>query len=425
MREIIIEPLPVETIDDHHIRRCIIKRYDSNAFTDQKELWFKFPKQIPPPDDKDCDSYLLAFILDAMAENRDITVKGSVSKELLGNLVEYQAIWNKWLPNNYKIIDIVVETIRDNKAQNPGAVSAFTGGVDSTFSVWRHSQNKYSYRSQKINFCAFVHGFDIALSDNETFASAKERAASTLEDMGIKLLTIQTNYRLISAISWEHTHGCALVATLNNFKQISGTCIVGSSYDYSHQYFPWGSTPISDYLLSSNSFKVMHDGSSHSRTEKIKELCQWKMGINNLRVCWEGEYGDRNCGNCEKCLRTQANLLAINQPIPNCFPNIEDVKTKISHLSSFHKTGIRNEWKDILYYAKANEIQDEWVNHIETIINSSTKTLSLSAQKIDFSTTWIQCIRQSTPLQVLFPLGSRRRRLASRFYRKVLLNNAK
>lgn len=425
MRKIIIEPLPVETINDHHIRRCIIKRYDSNAFTDQKELWFKFPKQISPPDDKDCDSYLVAFILDAMAENRDITVKGSVSKELLGNLVEYQAIWNKWLPNNYKIIDIVVETIRENETPVFGAVSAFTGGVDGTFSVWRHSQNKNSYRSQKINFCTFIHGFDIPLSDSEGFEGAKNKAAATLKSIGIELLPMQTNYRLISVLSWEHTFGIALVAAMNNFKNVAGSCILGSSGDYNNLHFPWGSTPVADYLLSSDHFKVIHDGSSHSRTEKIKELSQWNMGINNLRVCWEGEHGDKNCGNCEKCLRTQANLLAINQPIPNCFPNSGDVKTKISHLSSFRKTVIKNEWKDILYYAKENNIQDEWVEHIETIINSNTQSSSLSAQKIDFPTTWIQCIRQSTPLQVLFPLGSRRRRLASKFYRKVLLYNAK
>ena len=425
MKKIIIEPLPVETIDNHHIRRCIIKRYNSNEFMNQKELWFKFPKQIPPPDDKDCDSYLLAFILDAMAENREITVKGSVSKELLSNLVEYQAIWNKWLPNNYKIIDMLAETIREDETPVFGAVSAFTGGVDGAFSVWRHSQNKNSYRSQKINFCTFIHGFDIPLSDSEAFLGAKVKAEATLEDIGIELLSMQTNYRSISTISWEHAHGCALVAAMNNFKNVAGSCILGSSNAYNNLRFPLGSTPVTDYLLSSNHFKVIHDGSSHSRTEKIKEISQWNMSINNLRVCWEGEHGDRNCGNCEKCLRTQANLLAINQPIPNCFPNSEDAKTKISHLSSSISTGIRVEWKDILYYAKANNIQDEWVEHIEMIINNNTKTLLLPAQKIDFSITWMHTIKDSTLFQVLFPRNSRRRRFAGKFYRKVLLYNAK
>ena len=425
MKRISIEPLAVETIDDDYIRRCIIKRYDNSILIDKKELWVKFPKQVPPPDDKDCDSYLLACVLDAMAENRDISVKGSVSKELLSNLVEYQAIWNKWLPNKYNIVDMLVDTIREKEISVPGAVCAFTGGADSTFSIWRHSQNKNSYRSQKINFCTFVHGFDIPLSDSEAFINTKHKAVETLKNIDIELLPIQTNYRSVSTLSWEHTFGIALVSTLNNFKKISGTCILGSGSDYSHQHFPWGSTPISDYLLSSDSFKVMHDGSSHSRTEKIKDLSEWEVGISNLRVCWEGKYNDRNCGNCEKCLRTQANFLAINRPIPNCFPNTKDVKNKISQLSPFRKTTIRNEWKDILYYAKENGIQDDWVKHIEIISKDNTQILPLPAYKIDFSITWIQCIKQSTLFQTLFPRASRRRKLAKKFYRKVLIHNEK
>ncbi len=421
MNYIIIEPQTLETINDHHIRSCTIKRFDNDLLVDKKMLWFKFSVQVPPPDYDDCDSYLLALILDAMAEKKDIIVKGSISAELLSNLVEYQSVWHKWLPDTYAIITISVERIRKNEIPVHGAVSAFSGGVDGTFSVWQHSQSKNSYRSKKINFCTFVHGFDIPLSENEAFTLALKSATAVLQDIGIQLLPLQTNYRSVSSLSWEHTFGSALVAALNNFKNISGTCIIGSSHDYNHLFFPWGSTPISDHLLSSDNFKVLHDGSSHSRTEKITELCEWQMGIDHLHVCWEGE-NDKNCGNCEKCLRTQANFLTIGQPLPKCFPDTEHTKSKLSRLNIPDKNSIISEWEDILHHASRHRIQDPWVEHVKSIIESKKNAnLILPKQHLDLT----DLIKQNTLFKTLLPIGSRRKSLINFLLQKVLFIHAK
>lgn len=421
MNYIVIEPQSIKTLDDHHIRSCTIERFDNDLLIDKQTLWFKFPIQVPPPDYDDCDSYLLAIILDAMAEKRNIIIKGSTSLELLSNLVEYQSVWHKWLPDTYTIITISVEKIRKHETPVHGAISAFSGGVDGTFSVWRHSQSKNSYRSQKINFCTFVHGFDIPLSENGAFTLASESATAVLKDIGIQLLPIQTNYRSISSRSWEHTFGTALVATLNNFKNISGTCIIGSGNDYNHPLFPWGSTPVSDHLLSSDNFRVLHDGSSHSRTEKVAEICEWQMGIDHLRVCWEGK-NDKNCGNCEKCLRTQANFLAIGQPLPQCFPDTEHIKSKLSHLKIPDKSSIIIEWEDILHYTKHHGIRDKWVEHIKSIIKNKTNvSLTPPEQHLDFT----DLVKRNIFIKTLFPKGSRRRNLANFLLQKVLSTHEK
>lgn len=369
MNVMIIEPLPIKTIDNHYVRSCSIKRINDDILVSQKELWFKFPNVIVPPEDEECDSYLLALIMDAMKENRKINIKGSVSRELLSNLVEYQSIWHKWLPNGYKSIDILVDTVREHEAAVSGAICAFSGGVDATFSVWRHSQHRYSYRSQKVNLCSIVHGFDIPLGDTQGFTNVKHKVLTTLQDINIDLLPIYTNYRTLSSLSWEHTFASALVATLSNFKSIAGTCIIGSSDDYNNPRFPWGSSPVADHLLSSEGFKVIHDGSSHSRTEKVKEISDWKIGVDSLRVCWEGELNDSNCGKCEKCLRTQANFLANGEEIPPCFPDIDTVEIKLLNLQKEKINRIVSEWKDILYHAKKNNIQGAWVDHIENSID--------------------------------------------------------
>jgi len=360
MKSIILEPQKSERLNGDIIRRCSIIRLDDTEIVDQKDLWYQFSNKVTPPEDDDCDSYLLAMLMDGMLEDRKIIVKGSVSLELLSNLVEYQAVWNKWLPDVYSIIEMDVKKVRNNENAAPGAICAFSGGVDATFSVWRHTQKKNSYRSQTIKFCSLVHGFDIPLSDTEAFENTKKRAVLTLNDINIKLESIKTNFREVVSTNWEHVFVCALVSVLGNFKQEAGTGLVGSSSPYDHIFTPWGSSPIADPLTSSGAFKVMLDGASHSRTEKVNEISDWKVGISNLRVCWQGDLKDRNCGKCEKCLRTQCNFLAIGQAIPGCFPPLNGERLNFENIK-INNAAVLLEWEQIIDYANKKNINDPWV----------------------------------------------------------------
>ena len=185
---------------------------------------------------------------------------------------------------------------------------------------------KCGYRSQTINLCSIVHGFDIPLNDKIAFNNAVHRSTNTLNDLNVEITPIKTNFRELSKVTWVHSFACALVATLSNFKSVAGTCIVGSSEPYDSLIIPWGSSPITEHLLSSGEFNVIHDGACHSRTEKVAEIKEWKTGIQNLRVCWEGDLKDRNCGICEKCMRTKLNFLAIKADIPSAFPTSDIMK---------------------------------------------------------------------------------------------------
>ena len=370
MKHIVLEPLAIESQENDHVRSCIIRRVDDGAQVDEKKLWFQFSKSIEPPEDKDCDSYLLAVLMDAMGEGRDIIVKGSVSFGLLSNLTEYQAAWNKWLPDIYSIIDIKVDAAKENGHPVSGTICAFSGGVDSMFSVWRHSQGKNSYRSQNIKLCSLVHGFDIPLPDTAAFDNVTQNAITALYDIGIKIGPIKTNYREISRAKWIYAHAAALVAALANFKKVAGTCLIGSGFAYNYIVTPWGSTPITDFLLSSDDFIVIHDGASHTRTEKVKEISEWKVGIANLRVCWQGAMKDRNCGKCEKCVRTKLCFLASGRPIPCCFDDA-DIDFKGILLKNDY---IRGEWKQIIDYANRNGVKGAWLKEAKKVIKKKRMT---------------------------------------------------
>ena len=365
MKELVLEPADNEVKDGYIKRRCKVKYLDYGTCTSEKELWFRFTETIEPPVIDDCDSYLLAMLMDAMQEGRDIIVKGSVSRTLLSNLVEFQRAWNKWLPDKYKIVDMKPDLIREKGQPLKGAVSAFSAGVDATFTVWMNSKQKNSYRSQDIKFCTFVHGFDVQLNNTEAFNNIIKRSNQTLSDLNLSIRPVSTNYREISCTNWSFSHAAAITAALSNFKNEVGACLIGSSEPYSSLAIPWGSSPITDHLLSSGEFMVFHDGASFSRIEKINEISAWQNGVDNLRVCWEGFVKDSNCGRCEKCVRTMTGFLASNHSIPSSFKNVDNIEKRISK-TMLRTELVYGEWGEILEFAEKNN--SEWKRAVYKVI---------------------------------------------------------
>ncbi len=50
--------------------------------------------------------------------------------------------------------------------------------------------------------------------------------------------------------------------------------------------------------------RLVHDGAGYSRTEKVGFVAQHPVATKALKVCWQGKERGRNCGVCEKCVRT-------------------------------------------------------------------------------------------------------------------------
>ena len=111
-------------------RACDVRYLDGETMVRNFELWFEFVGVEQIPDDKDCEAYLLTMVMDAMKSGRDIVIHGGVSHGLLSNLIEYQEAWHSWLPATYRQIDFKVAEIREGLAGKPGAICAFSGGVE-------------------------------------------------------------------------------------------------------------------------------------------------------------------------------------------------------------------------------------------------------------------------------------------------------
>ena len=392
-----IDLFPQALKSDEHgqTRSCLLKQTTMGESLTEQELWFAYPINLPMPEDDDCDSYLLATLLPAMQLGAAIRVHGSVSHELLANLTELQYVWNKWLPERYFLIDVQVDRIRACDVQVEGAIAAFSGGVDAQFTAYRHATGRAGYATRDIKAGVFVHGFDIPLDDTEGFDSAVEVATEVLSDINVDLLPVKTNVRALWSIDWEEYHAAAIASVLCGLKRYAGIGLIGSGDSYDVLLTSWGSHPITDPLLSGGNFRIIHDGAGFCRSEKLITLSSWSIGIRHLRVCWAGNRHDRNCGHCEKCVRTRLNLLLAGVDNPACFDT--PIESSLFRFMVLKSDAVRIDW----YLIRQEMIETgkglEWLPYIEKVLK-----------------------RKSSPkLSGLFPFGSKRRM----WVKKMLMRN--
>lgn len=267
------------------------------------------------------DHALPPVLLWAMQHRADIVVEGKVSPTLLDGLDTLQQIWHRWKPRRYGLIAIRVEEESEALAVGTDrpALFAFSGGVDASFSLFRHLRGQAGRNNRKPGAALLVHGMDIPLDRADFYERACERAAQMLVDTDAALLRMRTNSRRLPQL-WEDSFGLQLAGCYLSLQQHFAHALHGSGEPYDTLLMPWGTTPLTDQLCSTSIMGIEHDGCAFDRTDKVHWLGTQTAIAPYLRVCWAGEKLDQNCGECEKCVRTMLNFWAVALPVPSAFP---------------------------------------------------------------------------------------------------------
>ncbi|MBN2550822.1 MAG: hypothetical protein JXB15_16785 [Anaerolineales bacterium] len=333
---------------------------------ERQELWYRLPAEHRHALTSSCDPYVLACLFIAMRCPADLIIHGQASPSLLRNLVEFQQAWALWKPNRYTCI----ETIPDSEQEQPrlntdAAIAAFSGGVDSCFTVYRHVTGQYGRWKRNVQAGVFIHGFDISLRIKEDYERAAAKARLMLDSLGLKMIPVATNAKKLGADLIDE-HGAFLAAALSMFSGAYTSGLISSSIPYHMLALPWGTNPLTDPLLSSQSFQVVHDGCSHYKIDKIKAISGWPEAMQNLRVCLVGEFKDRNCCRCEKCARTMIFFRALGLPRPPAFE--QDISDQqLRKMVCFHRETI-DQYKVALETARQNGITASWTGALRQMI---------------------------------------------------------
>ena len=289
--------------------------------SERRALWFRTDETGRPHMPSSAEAFVIACLFYAMRKGLNLRVRGPVCSMLIRNLYEYQIAWNRWRPDRYRIVDIAADGNAPPPAGpvRPSALSAFSGGLDSCFTVWRHTRMAPPAARLPLETGLMAHGLDIPVNDTGVFARAVEKSRRILNSAGIPLLTVATNVRMFDQ-DWDDAHSAGVAACLHAMGARHGLGIIPGTHTYRALRIPFGSNPVTDPLFSSARMDIVYEGAGFSREDKADAVAPWPDAMRHMRVCWEGAHLDRNCGACPKCVALGISFAVGGHPMPESMP---------------------------------------------------------------------------------------------------------
>src|SRR5262245_29797807 len=203
-------------------------------------IFFEFAgERLPQP--RTLDAFACATVFAAMQEDAPLVIEGPLSVGLLRNLATFQEAWACWKPERYRRVEVRPERVVD-ATPRPGrtAISAFSGGVDATFSILRHAGRQLGDASLPLRSALMVHGFDVQLWNRADFDGAAKRAGPFLHSMGVRLRIVRTNLKQAAIQDWEDSFIAQLAACMHGFSHECGDGAAPSGEPYNALVLPWG-----------------------------------------------------------------------------------------------------------------------------------------------------------------------------------------
>jgi len=288
-------------------------------------LWFEVDDACGLAVSDRADAFLVALIPIAMACGESIEVRGRTSPRLAWGVRELQHVHFAWWPRHVRIVDVRYGALEEApiEERGVGVASAFSGGVDSLYTIWSHTQDREPIPEFRISHALSINGFDLDVDLEATgrFGALRAIYAPLLATLGVELVTVRTNLRAFRLAGTKpsglmRSFGTALIAPALALSRTFGRLYLAAARGYG-QFEADGSNPTTDPLLGTAGFQTIHDAAQISaRFAKVAVIAGWPEALARLRVCsnpaWRSVDVERgvidNCGTCKKCIWTLTSL---------------------------------------------------------------------------------------------------------------------
>lgn len=313
--------------------------------------------------DDNSDAFLVSLIPFIVKHNYDVKVEGVISSKL------YYQITNYLLPilcSEFKKNDINIECELTNKNFNSKGVGASVScGVDSFYTMLKHKNQKdESYNITHLTFFnAGSHGDFGGEKSRNLFNDRLKFIRKFCEENNYKLVTVDTNMNELIMMHHKKTHSFRTLGCVLALQKLFGKYYFASGYHYNEMQIDEESCGHYDTLnvqcLSNETLTFYCSGQEVTRMEKVKFISDYPMTYNWLNVCVRT---DDNCGECIKCVRTQAELDSIGK-LEN-YKKVFDIekfkKKKIKFFSEIIAEARNKKGCDAMYF---KEIIDNYKNN--------------------------------------------------------------
>ena len=304
-------------------------RLDGHLEIPGKPTWdvsFEFNCPNPAEAKLRARPFVLAFLPMAMRLGLPLRCEHPIDQTTHDQLRAWQSCFAAWLPLRMQIVDLQIPVANEVKARvGGGAITAFSGGADSCFTVMRHAGKKSpGLHHTALTAGLMIHGFDIKPSAQTAYNEALETSRTILSSYHLDTYSLWTNIRERRGrpkLCWEReTHGIWLGACLSCLEPWFDVTVIPSSFSHDRTHNPWGSNPQTDTLLGSKNTMLVHDSFEFSKPAKLQQIANVAIVTDHMRTCYDNNESGHNCGHCLKCSSTQVVLELSGCPKPKAFP---------------------------------------------------------------------------------------------------------
>ena len=206
------------------------------------------------------------------------------------------------------------------KNSHGGVGTGISCGVDSFYSILKHYDSDYP--SKKLTHLVML---DVGNFQNGSYKSRDqavkektlERSEKVSEELNLPLLKIESNFQIVIPLGNLNFHTYRSVMAVYALQKLFRTYYYGSGYSFS-DFVLNGNFALDpayfDLLLldcfSTENLRLYSSGGECDRNDKVEFIADNPLAQKYLHACAVKE---KNCGRCEKCIRTLLALDAANR----------------------------------------------------------------------------------------------------------------
>lgn len=316
--------------------RCEADIQWGNAIRGSRTVYFEVPDAVSEGLKPTVEPFVLAAAVPALAAGEhEIVSDSEISPQLAADIRFCLKMLQTWNPRSLaahptpKIV-APVRTTPLTASSDRHAGQFFSGGVDAWYLLLTNRTDFPTEHPGRIAELIAIYGFDIGGRERdgdqrETFREFLATVKPATESLGLSMLPVYTNVRHLNDTPgfWGNLFaGFALVATAYLLRSSVAPLYIASPGDPLSPECqpPQGPHPLIPWALNNYELPVVMPYVDVSRLERVATVAANETAMSNLRVCFRSRSGALNCGTCEKCVRTQLELLiATGKKSHSCF----------------------------------------------------------------------------------------------------------
>lgn len=261
------------------------------------------------------DAFLIGLLPFAMAFGHDVEIIDCPISEKI-----YWSLTNTFIPalskysNYYKSINLKTD-ISNQKFDSFAVGTGFSGGVDSFHTYLKNRQKDTN--DFNITHLTF---FNVGACGSYGGAKAEKRFYSRIKtfenfvkSQNLDFVKVNSNISEHMMMSYNFTHTYRSLSAVLALQKLFKNYYYSAGYSVDQFALNPYSSAFYDLLnvhcFSNENVSFYSTGNVESRLEKIEYISNYPETYENLNVC---NINDSNCRTCEKCIRTMADMYALN-----------------------------------------------------------------------------------------------------------------